>query len=310
MDRKRKSAPQASTVSAPEVPVLVSLLLACAENVPTTPTGAQVQLATYVPDAYAPEHLDRLAFMGDSITAGLGVSADPLAYARLLERNDDEVWPAFADADLQRVAPEPEVVDVAVPGATTESVLEQQLLALTEFAGGSPGETAVFVTVGGNDVQQAMFRVLIEGSGAEGEVADTVEQNLEALVGALLDPALFADGVYVYLANVYDPTHGTGLHPKCFGGLDVSFMASVLDDTNERIRSVAERNGVAMIDLHGAFLGHGHWAEDPSAPYVDPADPTVWFTSDCIHPNDRGHHELRLQFLAAANGTAYPGGSR
>lgn len=285
------------------------LLLACTDENPTLP-GAPPELATYVPEAYAPDHLERLVFMGDSITAGLGVSEDPLAYARLLERNDDEAWPAFADADLQSVAPSPEVVDVAVPGATTTTVLEQQLLALTETAGASSGETAVFVTVGGNDVQQAMFRVLIEGSGAEAEVADAVEANIGALVAALLDPALFPDGAFVYLANVYDPTHGTGLHPSCFGGLDVSFMASVLDDTNDRIRSVAEANGVAMIDLHGAFLGHGHWAEDPTAPFVDPSDPTVWFTSDCIHPNDRGHHELRLQFLAAATGDSYPEGAR
>jgi len=40
------------------------------------------------------------------------------------------------------------------------------------------------------------------------------------------------------------------------------------------------------------------------APYYDATDPTVWF-SDCVHPNDRGHQELRRVFFEAISGT-YP----
>ena len=35
---------------------------------------------------------------------------------------------------------------------------------------------------------------------------------------------------------------------------------------------------------------------------IDRDDATGWF-SDCIHPNDRGHHELRRLFFEAIDGT-------
>jgi len=65
--------------------------------------------------------------------------------------------------------------------------------------------------------------------------------------------------------------------------------------------AAAER-GFAVLDLRGHFLGHGYHAEDPTVPSYDPEDPTLWFAPDCIHPNDRGHHEVRRLFHAAITG--------
>ena len=61
-----------------------------------------------------------------------------------------------------------------------------------------------------------------------------------------------------------------------------------------------------MVDMHGHFLGHGlNYDMTDNAEY-DAADPTLWFESDCIHPNERGHHELRRVFFGAMAGEPVP----
>ena len=56
--------------------------------------------------------------------------------------------------------------------------------------------------------------------------------------------------------------------------------------------------GFAVIDMLGHFHGHGHNYDHTENPYYDAADPTGWF-ADCIHANDRGHHEIRRLFYEA-----------
>jgi hypothetical protein len=67
-----------------------------------------------------------------------------------------------------------------------------------------------------------------------------------------------------------------------------------------------------VLDLRGHFLGHGFYSEASGSAAYDADDPTQWFDRDCIHPNDRGHHELRRLVHAAITGspfrTVIPGG--
>ena len=44
------------------------------------------------------------------------------------------------------------------------------------------------------------------------------------------------------------------------------------------------------------ILGHGFHATSETLESYDANDATEWFDNDCIHPNDRGHHELRRLF--------------
>ena len=60
--------------------------------------------------------------------------------------------------------------------------------------------------------------------------------------------------------------------------------------------------GFSALDMRGTFLGHGFYYDDPTAPYYDEADPSLWLANDCIHPNPRGHHEIRTLFWRAIAG--------
>jgi hypothetical protein len=57
------------------------------------------------------------------------------------------------------------------------------------------------------------------------------------------------------------------------------------------------------VDALGHFHGHGNNHDDPENPYYDEEDPSGWF-DDCVHPNDRGHHEIRRLFFEAVAGVA------
>lgn len=281
--------------------VLWLLMIAC-EDPPTEATPPEPRrLDTWVPERGAPETLRRLVFLGDSVSAGWGASAPERSYKRLLQANDDDTWPAAASLDLERYG-ELEVWEMAIGGATTQTVRDGQLRALASRLAeeGSDGFTQVFMTVGGNDIQMALFGTL---AGAATEpVADGIEARLDDILTTLTDPALFPDGVGVLFANIYDPTDDVGQADACFGGFDVGFMRPHLRDANARMREAAERHQVGMIDMYGAFQGHGMYAADANNKHHDSGDPTIWYTSDCIHPNDRGHHEIRRHFLAALDG--------
>jgi len=112
------------------------------------------------------------------------------------------------------------------------------------------------------------------------------------------DETRFPDGVSFYLAAVFDPTDGEGAAGECTFGLELPHMVVVIDEWRARYIEVARERGFAVIDALGHFHGHGHNYENVSNPYYDVADPTTWF-SDCIHPNDRGHSELRRLFYEA-----------
>ncbi len=70
--------------------------------------------------------------------------------------------------------------------------------------------------------------------------------------------------------------------------------------------ALGEELGVSIVDLRGHFLGHGHNHSDDSMGAYHSDDATLWFDNDCIHPNDRGHHEIRRLFYAAISATDLP----
>jgi lysophospholipase L1-like esterase len=260
-------------------------------------------LETWVPEGYAPPALERVVFLGDSITGGWGASEPELTYKALLQANQDATWPSSAEEDLERFG-DVEVLDFSIGGATTQTLRDGQLRALEAHLeqNGRAGRTQVFATIGGNDIQVALFGVLTGGQEVADQVPSDIEGRMDEIMAYLTDPARFPDGVHVLFTNVYDPTDDVGQADLCFGGLDVGFMREPLLETNRRLRQAAERHGVGMIDLYGLFQGHGMYADDPANPHYVEEDPTLWYTLDCIHPNDRGHHELRRHFMAALEG--------
>ena len=260
-------------------------------------------------DSYVPASFDgamptRVVFLGDSITAGNGATKLKLDYVHLLQDNHDDEWPGFTANDFEAAwGSVPEIVDESVPGATTASLAYGQLDDVSEVLGDSvSGHTAVVMTIGGNDVQAILFTP----EDTEETVAG-IEENLAVMYDYFADTTRFPDGASIYLANVYEPSDGVGQVESCFWGIDLRSALASLEAVNAATRAQAEARGAAWIDMHGHFLGHGFFAEDDGNEYYAADDPTVWFDDDCIHPNNRGHHEIRRLFWHAMTGQAWPG---
>lgn len=262
---------------------------------PTVPLDPDV--TSWSPEFAPLPQVARVVFLGDSITAGYGIANQEVSYTELLVANADDAWPGFAGDDLTARYGAPEVIDVSRSGAETPDILDRQIPNLDEALDGpASGPTLVFVTIGGNDMTGALVT-----PGALDTVADDIEANIREIATELNDPARFPDGVLLSLTNVYEPTDGEGQADQCFMGLDVSGVEPVLDDVNARTLALAQEIGFAWVDLRGHFRGHGWNHERTSMDAYDADDPTRWFQEDCIHPNKRGHHEIRRLFLAASD---------
>lgn len=266
---------------------------------PWATAPAESGLNSYAPANYKAAAPKRIIFLGDSITEGQGATRDALAYTQLLMANADSQWPGFEEADLEAAWDEaPEVIDVSMGGATTDTLFNNQLPQLEgELEFPAAGETIVVFTIGGNDLQRA----LLPGSNAS-SVANQALENFGDILGWLQNPSRFPDGVFIYATNVYEPTDGVGQTPGCFMGIDFSDKMETFDNFNADLRALGESEGVAILDLRGHFLGHGFHADADTLDAYDAEDPTEWFASDCIHPNNRGHHEVRRLFDAAIRG--------
>jgi lysophospholipase L1-like esterase len=261
-------------------------------------------VASWIPDDYVTTGIARVVFLGDSITNGNGASNRQLSYPKLLKDNDDETWPAGAEFDFPALFDEaPEVIDEALAGATTASLVAKQLPHVTEDLGDTvSGKTAVVVTIAGNDVQGIMFNT----SKTE-ETTENILENLGEFYDYFQDPVRFPDGSQIYLANVYEPSDGVGQADECFYGLNLENVLPTLDYVNNATLEHAQDRNVAWIDMRGHFLGHGFHAGDEDNAYHQADDPSLWFADDCIHPNDRGHHEIRRLMWYAIARQPWPG---
>ena len=296
--------------------LLLGLTTACAgEEVATDDTDedtasawdyeADPDVNTYVPEGYRPEDPQTVIFLGDSITDGVGASVGANAYTSLLVEDVSDSWTAWAEQDLETLYGELDVIDVSVSGARTSDLLDEQIPALSGEIGASlSGETIVVMTIGGNDMQGVLPAMLLaEDKDAEYEESiRPVLDNFDAIVDYFQDDARFPDGAKIYLTNVYEPTDNGGRAQGCFLSVDIGPTLPYLDRANTELRDLAIERGFAAVDLRGHFLGHGHNHDDTSLDAHDADDPSLWLAPDCIHPNDRGHHEIRRLFLTAIDG--------
>jgi lysophospholipase L1-like esterase len=168
-----------------------------------------VGLATYVAlgDSMS---IDRYPDLDHADRQTLALPVTGLGAASLLAGNDDDVWPEFAGRDLVTISPGIDCRFEARDGATTESVLDSQMDALRGIDPG--GEALVTLTAGGNDLLRLIGATDRAGRAGVRAVLD----NLDAILGVVRDRLPRA---MILVANVYDPTDGTGdlevtrLHP-------------------------------------------------------------------------------------------------
>lgn len=237
--------------------------------------------------------------VGDSVTAGYGAPPEKAFMARLVQNPEDE----FADMQgvcLSAVLPNLEVQNVAVSGSDSLQHAEKQLPDLKPF----PEEVfgIVIMTSGGNDlIHWYGARPPREGAmyGATLEQAQlwitNFEQRLTTMLNRLVD--LFPGGCHIFLGNIYDPSDG-GADPRIIGLPPWDDALDILAKYNAVIaRCAADNEHVTLVDLYGAFLGHGvrcaqFWRETHR-----PDDPHYWYFDNIEDPNVRGHDALRRLFM-------------
>lgn len=222
--------------------------------------------------------IDRYPDLDHAGRQRMPVPATGLGAASLLARNDDSVWPDFAGRDLVTRNPGIDCRFLAEDGATTESVIASQVGALETLD--PSAKTLVTLTVGGND----LLGLLGASPGDGADRLRLVLANLEAIVSAIARQV--RQGT-VLVANVYDPTDGTGdlegtrLQPR-----EMKWLA----DYNAAVARACLARGARLIDLHRHFAGHGR-----SVPIAQ----RWYWTESLIEPGAAGASEIRRLWLAA-----------
>jgi acyl-CoA thioesterase I len=233
--------------------------------------------------------IDRYPDLDHADRQTLALPVTGLGAASLLARNDDYVWPEFAGRDLVTISPGIDCRFEAQDGATTESVLDSQVDALRGIEPG--GEALVTLTAGGNDLLRLIGATDRAGQAGVRAVLD----NLDAILDVVRDRLPRA---MILVANVYDPTDGTGdlegarLHPAATiadGWLRPQEMRW-LGECNAGVERLCRQRGARLIDLHRHFAGHGRSA---------PAAKRWYWTGSLIEPGMAGASEIRRLWLAA-----------
>ncbi len=222
--------------------------------------------------------IDRYPNLDHADRQTLSLPVTGLGAASLLARNDDYVWPEFAAHDLVTISPGIDCRFEARDGATTESVLDSQVDALRGIDPG--GEALVTLTAGGNDLLRLIGATDRAGQAGVRAVLD----NLDAILGVVRDRLPRA---MVLVANVYDPTDGTGdLEGTRLRPQEMRWLA----DGNAGVERLCRQRGAQLIDLHRHFAGHGRSA---------PAAKRWYWTGSLIEPGMAGASEIRRLWLAA-----------
>jgi lysophospholipase L1-like esterase len=225
--------------------------------------------------------------LGDSIS-DLG-GTGPFFYDLLL-KNDDTTWPTFQGHDLTTRFPGVMYDHRAIAGSITDTYLNGPLVGPTlksqiDLLGNNyPGDVLVTITIGGNDLNGHSLAAI---GGTDGPARMEFQQHLADELAELTMPGRLGSGrVYVVLANIYDFTDGQGDFATVLCGppdnIGATQDAAVFSAWNGVMQSaIANVNGV-FFDMHARFMGHGFDAQD------------VWYDRvSCIHPNAKGHNEIR-----------------
>lgn len=225
--------------------------------------------------------------LGDSVAAGVG-AGDPASegYVPVLA----ELLSERLGCDAGAVEGCPvRVRNLAVPGATTQTLLRDQLpAALAVLRGGDV--RVVTVTVGGNDVfapiLQACARTPEAPSCAEAVRAALarVDQGLDRLLGELRAAA--GPATTVAVMTYYDPLPACRLAPLSPLAEQVLEGTAGDDGLNDVLRARAADHDAVVVETGERLAA--------------PADFVGGL--DCLHPSTSGHTRIAEAFLDAVEG--------
>lgn len=237
--------------------------------------------------------------VGDSVTAGFGVSSD-YSYIGRLAKNPHDEFAGMQGRCLSAVLPNLSVENIAVSGSTSlqhVDIIKDRLEVQDADTLG-----LVVMTSGGNDIIHSYGqRPPREGAmyGATLEQAKPWIGSFERRLDELIDliEARFPGGCHIFLADIYDPTDGLG--DAASAGLpawpDGLAIHTAYNDVIRR--RAAERKSVHLVPMREAFLGHGIHCTQFWREHYRSDDPHYWYAGNLEDPNIRGYDALRRVFL-------------
>jgi lysophospholipase L1-like esterase len=240
-----------------------------------------------------------LVGLGDSVTAGFGARKGYSYFDRLVKNPADE-FPELNGICLPAILSNFVSTNLAISGSTSSEVPARQLSLL---ATNDPNVLGIVVmTTGGNDIihnygrtpprEEAMY-------GATFEEAKPWVDNFGRRLNSTLEQISnrFPGGCEIFLANIFNPTDGFGDAERA--GLPAwKDSTQILDAYNAVIRHAADTHpNVHMVDIHGAFLGHGIHCTQFWRAHFDRHDPHYWYYANLEDPNERGYDVIRRLFL-------------
>ncbi len=294
-------------------------------------TGASPEYAPFAPtigthcagtDHQAIEGIERVVFLGDSVTVGTPPNTSAETYRglladRLAERFELEApgalwrsWNALSGTAL--VTHSGDFWSCAKWGARTDDLLEDGSQILDCFPEEERAKkTLVVMTMGGNDI--AAFTK----DGADGMPVDEVTANVAAIVQKLRDaiellkdPAVFPGGVHVVFTNNFEFTDATGDVASCpaagAAGFDRPWqdpraLADLVVWMMEQYMAIAVETESDLVFVLESFCGHGFHHDDAANGCFRGPGAERWFDLTCIHPNPTGHAVLADMFMAVVD---------
>lgn len=233
------------------------------------------------------QDVERVVFLGDSITVGTFPTPANQVYRELLTNAVKGKWPSV------------QVDNCAVNGAETDDFFGGDKQIADCFPGPETKKTLTIFTMGGNDIK-GMATDKLGASEALAE-ADKIIANVEQTISYLKDPVNFPNGSYVVFANIYEYTDLTANLGACptanLIGLSGEWIAATatLVKLREGYMKVAMDHGADMTFLGEIFCGHGYEANNQTGQCYEP-NSANWFDISCIHPTPEGHQQVADMF--------------
>jgi lysophospholipase L1-like esterase len=244
-------------------------------------------------------HKVLLLGLGDSVTAGFGVSP-PYSYFKRLAKNPDGEFEDMRGICLAAVLPNLRTRNMAVSGSTSIMHLETIRERLEKQDADTFG--LVVMTSGGNDLIHNYGRSPPREGAMYGSTLEQAkpwiknfDKRLREMIELLQDR--FPGGCMIFLADIYDPSDGIGDAPSVWLPAWPECMA-IHRAYNDAIRRCAEKYpSVHIVPMHAEFLGHGIHCTQPWREHYRRDDPHYWYAWNLEDPNIRGYDAIRRLFL-------------
>ncbi|HEY6557746.1 MAG TPA: SGNH/GDSL hydrolase family protein [Polyangiaceae bacterium] len=264
--------------------------------------------------------VERVVFLGDSITVGTPPTAVPDFYrARLAValaqkfgiRAPDEIWKnldVVNGTSLSRSSGA--FASCAEWGARTDDFIKNGGQIELCFPDSERSKrTLVIITMGGNDIASIAKKGATMAPPYTELFAQTEQfvTYMRNAVNWLKEPGRFPNGVFIVFGNNYEFTDGTADTSSCpaasLAGLgtpwqDTNALRNILIRSNEQYLRIAAETRTDMLFMAEAFCGHGFKSTDPSAPCYRGPNQLNWFDLTCIHPTNIGHQAISNMFLS------------